>query len=98
MLFTDVVTTSAAVGATRARKEKTAALAGLLRTAAPAEVVPVVAWLSGVPRQGRIGTGWRTLSGVDVPAGAEPSLTVEQVDALLDELAGTAGTGSAARR
>ncbi|WP_226355245.1 ATP-dependent DNA ligase [Pseudonocardia sp. ICBG601] len=98
MLFTDVVTTSAAVGATRARKEKTAALAGLLRTAAPAEVVPVVAWLSGVPRQGRIGTGWRTLSGVDVPAAAEPSLTVERVDALLDKLAGTAGTGSAARR
>lgn len=98
MLFTDVVTTSAAVEATRARKEKTAALAGLLRVATPAEVVPVVAWLSGVPRQGRIGTGWRTLSGVDVPAAAGPSLTVERVDVLLDELAGTAGAGSAARR
>lgn len=98
MLFTDVVTTSAAVGATRARKEKTAALADLLRAAAPGEVVPVVAWLSGVPRQGRIGTGWRTLAAVDVPAAARPSWTVEQVDGLLDELAGTGGQGSARRR
>ncbi|MEJ8280447.1 ATP-dependent DNA ligase [Pseudonocardia spirodelae] len=98
MLFHDVVTTSAAVGATRARKEKTAALAALLRTADPGEVVPVVAWLSGVPRQGRIGTGWRTLSAVDVPAAAEPSLGVARVDGLLEALAGTAGAGSVARR
>nr|WP_222131579.1 ATP-dependent DNA ligase [Pseudonocardia sp. C8] len=97
-MFTDVVTTSAAVGATRARSEKTTALAELLRAAAPGEVEPVVAWLSGFPRQGRIGTGWRTLAAVDVaPAGA-PSLTVGQVDGLLDELAGTAGQGSALRR
>ncbi|ALL74338.1 DNA ligase [Pseudonocardia sp. EC080610-09] len=98
MLFHDVVATSAAVGATRARTEKTAALAGLLRAAGPGEVLPVVAWLSGVPRQGRIGTGWRTLSAVDVPAAAEPALDVGTVDTLLDELAGTAGQGSAQRR
>ncbi|MFP5068477.1 ATP-dependent DNA ligase [Pseudonocardia nantongensis] len=98
MLFTDVVATSAAVGATRARTAKTTALAELLRGADPGEVVPVVAWLSGVPRQGRIGTGWRTLSGLEVPPAAVPSLEVTAVDALLDELAGTAGTGSGQRR
>ncbi|MEU6698071.1 ATP-dependent DNA ligase [Pseudonocardia sp. NPDC046786] len=98
MLLSDVVTTSAAVGATRARREKTAALADLLRAAAPGEVLPVVAWLSGTPRQGRIGTGWRTLTAVDVPPAGTPSWTVQEVDELLDELAGTAGEGSARRR
>ncbi|MEV1293250.1 ATP-dependent DNA ligase [Pseudonocardia sp. NPDC049635] len=98
MLFSDVVTTSAAVGATRGRREKTTALADLLRAAAPAEVVPVVAWLSGTPRQGRIGTGWRTLAALEVAPSAVPSWTVQQVDALLDELAGTSGPGSTGRR
>ncbi|BBF99855.1 MULTISPECIES: ATP-dependent DNA ligase [Pseudonocardia] len=98
MLLSDVVTTSAAVGATRARREKTTALADLLRAAGPTEIVPVVAWLSGTPRQGRIGTGWRTLAAVDVPPADTPSWTVQQVDELLDELAGTSGQGSARRR
>lgn len=98
MLFTDVVATSAAVGATRARTAKTAALAGLLRAAEPGEVVPVVAWLSGVPRQGRLGTGWRTLAGLEVPPADTPSLTVGTVDGMLDELAATTGTGSTGRR
>ncbi|MFP5023074.1 ATP-dependent DNA ligase [Pseudonocardia phyllosphaerae] len=98
MLFSDVVATSAAVGATRSRTAKATALAGLLRAAAPGEVVPVVAWLSGAPRQGRIGTGWRTLSGLDAAPAGDPSLTVEAVDALLDELTATSGSGSTARR
>ncbi len=98
MLFSDVVATSAAVGATRSRKEKSAALAVRLREAGPDEVRPVAAWLAGEPLQGRIGAGWRTLSGMDVAPAAEPSLTVADVDALLDELAGTGGAGSAARR
>ena len=63
MLFTEVVAASAAVGATRARTAKAATLAALLRAATPAEVEPVTAWLAGEARQGRIGTGWRTLSG-----------------------------------
>lgn len=98
MLLADVVATSAAVGATRARTAKTAALASLLRAAAPSEVEAVTAWLSGEARQGRIGAGWRTLSGLDVPPAADPSLRVERVDGLLDELAATAGSGSVARR
>ena len=65
MLFAEVVAASAAVGATRSRTAKAAALADLLRAAAPAEVEPATAWLAGETRQGRIGTGWRTLSGID---------------------------------
>jgi DNA ligase-1 len=98
MLLADVVATSAAVGATRSRTAKTAALADLLRAAAPAEVEPVTAWLAGEARQGRIGAGWRTLGALDAPPAAEPSLQVTAVDSALDELAGTSGAGSTARR
>jgi len=98
MLFTEVVAASAAVGATRARTAKAATLAALLRAATPAEVEPATAWLAGEARQGRIGTGWRTLSGIDAPPAAEPTLTVEAVDTTLDSLAATAGAGSTKRR
>jgi DNA ligase-1 len=98
VLLHDVVRTSAAVGATRSRKEKTVALAALLTLAGPAEVAPATAWLAGEPRQGRIGTGWRTLSGLARAPAAEPALTVAQVDELLTGLAGTFGAGSTRRR
>jgi DNA ligase-1 len=98
VLFADVVACSAAVGATRARTAKAAALAALLRAAAPEEVEPAAAWLTGEPRQGRLGAGWRTLSGVDVPPAAAPSLTVAAVEERLDALAATSGAGSTARR
>ena len=70
MLLAEVVACSAAVGATRARTAKAAALAGLLRTAAPDEIEPATAWLTGEPRQGRLGAGWRTLASLDVPPAA----------------------------
>ncbi|MGH3522704.1 MAG: ATP-dependent DNA ligase [Mycobacterium sp.] len=101
MLFAEVVAASAAVGGTRSRRAKVEILAVALRALAPAEVEPVVAWLAGEPRQGRVGTGWRTLAAVAppaLPAATAPALTVERVDAALDALAGCSGTGSAARR
>jgi DNA ligase-1 len=98
MLLADVVTASTAVAATRSRLAKVKALAGLLAQAAPGEVEPAVAFLSGAPRQGRTGTGWRTLVDLAAPPADAPSLTVKQTDAVLDELAVTSGKGSAQRR
>jgi DNA ligase 1 len=98
MELATVVETSAAVGATRSRKAKSEALAAALRACAPEEIAPVTAWLSGEPLQGRLGVGFRTLSGsLPAPAGA-PSLSVLGVDALLSALASTSGAGSVARR
>ncbi|GAA4560154.1 ATP-dependent DNA ligase [Pseudonocardia xishanensis] len=98
MLLNEVVEASAAVGATRSRKAKSAALAALLRRADALEVGPATAWLSGEPRQGRIGVGWRTLSGALPEPAAGPSLSVSQVDSLLTALARTSGAGSTRRR
>ncbi len=98
MLLAEVVATSAAVVATRSRKEKSAALAALLRAAEPQEVEAAASWLAGEPRQGRIGAGWRTLSTLATDPAEAPSLTVTGVDGALTELAGTSGSGSTRRR
>ena len=99
VLFSDVVTASATVAATRSRLAKVDALAGVLRQAEPdIEVPAVVGFLVGQARQGRIGTGWRTLVKLAVSPAGEPTLTVADVDTALTELATVAGAGSTNRR
>jgi DNA ligase-1 len=98
MLLAEVVATCAAVAATRARTAKIAAMAALLARLAPGEIEPAVGMLAGAVRQGRIGVGWASLFSLEVPAAAQASLTVADVDDALTELAGTFGEGSARRR
>jgi DNA ligase 1 len=98
VLLADLVATSAAVAATRSRTAKVAALGDLLRMLEPAEVAPAVGFLTGLPRQGRIGVGWRTAFKVDVPPAGEPSITITELDGSLSELAVTSGPGSVAAR
>ncbi|MFI9510775.1 ATP-dependent DNA ligase [Nocardia sp. NPDC052566] len=98
MLFSDVVLASDTVRATRSRKTKIATLAALVRAAAPAELAPVVAWVSGELRQGRIGTGWRTIASMETTPASVAALTVSAVDTALSELATVSGAGSANRR
>ncbi|MFF2274619.1 ATP-dependent DNA ligase [Agromyces sp. NPDC058126] len=100
MLIDELVTTSAAVAATRSRLAKIEALAELLRRLEPDEIAPAVGFLIGRPRQGRVGVGWRGLStAVETTAAAEsPSITVGEFDAALDRLATAAGTGSSGER
>ncbi|MGG5260554.1 ATP-dependent DNA ligase [Phycicoccus avicenniae] len=93
----DLVAVSGEVGATRSRTAKTAALAGLLARADADEVGTVVAFLSGVLPQRRLGVGYRSLTSLPAPAD-EPSLTVADVDVAFDGLATTAGAGSTAAR
>ncbi|GAB2992384.1 ATP-dependent DNA ligase [Amycolatopsis acidiphila] len=98
MFLADVVTASAQLAATRSRKAKIATLAELINRAGEDELPAVVAFLTGQPTQGRIGTGWRTLAELGAPAAPAPTLTVAAVDAALGEVAGTSGSGSAKRR
>ena len=96
-LLADVVATSAAVAATRARSEKVAHLARLLaELEGPTDVACAVSFLVGEPRQGRVGVGWRSLaSALDglAPAG-DATLTIAEVDAAVATIAGAAGAGS----
>jgi DNA ligase-1 len=98
VLLADVVATSSAVAGTRSRLAKVKAIAELLGRASPGEVEAAAAFLSGNPRQDRIGAGWRTLFDLAAPPAAEPSLTVEHTDSVLTDLAATVGKGSAQRR
>jgi ATP-dependent DNA ligase I len=95
MRLADLVSATAAVAATRSRNEKVEALAAMLAGTSSDEMPVVVGLVSGDPRQGRIGVGWATLEAVDdVPPSEAPSLTVADVDHLLDSLAATRGPGS----
>jgi len=96
--FAEVVATTAEVASTRARSRKGAALAELFGRLAPGEVPVVVAILTGTPRQGRIGVGWRTVAGIEAEPADEPQLEIADVDAALDRLAGLSGPGSQAAR
>ncbi|MGH2759205.1 MAG: ATP-dependent DNA ligase, partial [Actinomycetota bacterium] len=97
-LLAHVVAVSNEVASTSARSRKTALLAELLRELEPDEVAVVVGFLSGAPRQGRIGVGWSTVYRVETAPAAEPSLHVSGLDAAIDEIQRTVGSGSAAKR
>jgi DNA ligase 1 len=103
VLLADVVLASTAVTATRSRLAKVDALADVLRAAAAepdaaAGIRTVTGFLAGVPVQGRIGTGWRTLVALAQAPAEKPSLTVAEADEVFEALAGTAGSGSRVRR
>ena len=98
LALAELVATTDAVGATSARKEKVALLAGLLRRADPAETEIAVGLVAGDPRQGRIGVGWATVAGLDVDPAAEPSHGIVDLDRLLTDVASIHGAGSKARR
>ena len=97
-LLRDLVDASAQVAATSSRSAKIATLAGLLRRLDGDEVAIGVAFLSGVPRQGRIGIGYSIVFGTDVPPATEPSLTIADVDRAIDAIEAVTGSGSAANR
>jgi DNA ligase-1 len=97
-LFADVVEASRLVADTSSRSAKITILAELLRRLDADEVPIVVGFLSGVPRQGRVGIGYATVYGVEVPPSAAPSLRVVDIDRAITEIEASTGTGSSARR
>jgi DNA ligase 1 len=98
MLLSDLVAVSKAVSETRARSVKIELLAETLRRLTPDEAPVAVSFLTGKPRQDRLGVGWATVYGVDSAAADDPSLEVLGVDGVLEELAATSGSGSKQRR
>ncbi len=97
MLLADLVSTSNSVASTRSRLAKVAAIADLLRRAAPEEVPIVVSYLSGELCQRRTGVGWASLRDLPPPA-TEPTVTVPEVDAAFARAAEAGGPGSVAVR
>jgi DNA ligase-1 len=99
MQLAELVETSRQVSATSRRSEKIAALAACLRRLRPEEIDVGVAYLSGEVRQRKLGVGPATIMQArGVSAAAAPTLTLAEVDAVLERVTSTSGSGSAAER
>jgi DNA ligase-1 len=96
--FADLVATSDAVASTRARLKKIDALASFLQSLSPEEVEPAVGFLTGEPRQGRVGIGWATMASLAASHSEEPTLTVGDIDQAVSEVQATTGAGSTTGR
>ena len=98
-LLADLVGTSRRVAGTPSRNAKIAELAACLRKLTPAEIEVGVAYLSGETRQGRSGIGYGLLRDARPDALADaPSLTIADVDTVLERISETTGTGSKSER
>jgi DNA ligase-1 len=90
------------VAATRSRRDKIAQLAALLGSAPADEVALAASYLCGIVPQDKLGVGWAGLqaAAAATPVPAEGSSSQEpvglaEVDAALEQIAGTSGKGSA---
>jgi len=97
VLLHEVVETSAAVAATRSRKDKVTALAACLSRADVTELEPVTSYLGGALLQRRTGVGWRGAAASVEPA-TQPTLEVVAVHEAFDEIAALGGAGSQSAR
>ncbi len=98
MLLQRVVEVSSRVAATRSRKAKSAAIAELLSDAVVDEIPIVVGFLSGLPRQGKVGIGWAAVADLEAPPESGPGLGVDVVDRFLDAFPAISGPGAQERR
>jgi DNA ligase-1 len=98
VLLAELVATARAVGETSARNAKVRLIAELLARLDPDEAAVAVGFLSGDPRQGRIGVGWATAFRVDVAPASAPSLEIGDLDDAFDSLQRTTGPGSVEAR
>jgi DNA ligase-1 len=97
-LLAAVVSASRDLADTSSRSQKVAILAELLSRLEPNEVPLAVGFLAGVPRQGRVGVGYATIYGIELPPAVEASLTVDDLDRAIAGVRATTGSGSTAKR
>src|SRR3712207_6159170 len=93
-LLAEVAAASREVTETRSRSSKVAILAELLGRLDADEVPLAVGFLSGAPRQGRVGVGYSTIYGIERTPAKETSLRIEQLDRAIADVHATAGSGS----
>lgn len=99
MLLAELAATSREIAATGARSVKSDRLAALLRRLEGEEIEIGVAYLSGHPRQSRLGIGGATVQGMrGALASPAPTLTLTDVDATLARIGSLSGPGSSGER
>src|ERR1051325_11731959 len=99
MHLADLVAASRAVTESSGRLAKIGHLTSLLRRVPPDEIEITIAFLSGAPRQGRIGIGGAVLADPRaVPAAASATRELREVDATFERIARVTGARSGAER
>jgi DNA ligase-1 len=99
MTLDELVRTSVAVAATSGRLEKTRLLAELLKRLDQREVRTAIGFLTGWPRQNRLGVGWSAVSAArEHPPVAVSVLSLHDVDSTFEQLANVKGKKSGAER
>ena len=96
--FAAVVDASTEVASTRSRRSKITTIAALLQELRPDELTIAIGFLTGEPRQGKIGVGWATIRDSQSAPSPSPSLTVHDIDDELTALQATTGGQSVAAR
>ncbi|PYP60805.1 MAG: ATP-dependent DNA ligase, partial [Gemmatimonadetes bacterium] len=99
MKLNDLVLTSKLVADTSGRLEKIALLAALLKRLAPNEVPIAIGFLTGWPRQGKLGVGWASVAEARPSvSAATPTLDLVEVDETFTQLQSARGKRSGAER
>jgi DNA ligase-1 len=99
MQLAELVAACERTSSTSGRLGKIAVLASVLVRLSPTEIALAIGFLSGEPRQGRLGIGPAViLEARQVDASARASLSLLDVDAAFDTLKRTSGAGSARAR
>ena len=99
MKLEELVSASAAVAAAPGRLDKISKLAGLFALLPPDDVPTAIGFLTGWPRQGRLGAGWATVASArDREPATESTLELRDVDVAFDQLLSVRGKNSAAER
>jgi len=99
MKLKELVQVSADVAATSGRLDKISKLAALFTRVPPDDLPIAIGFLTGWPRQGKIGVGWATVASArDRKPAAAPSLELREVDSVFDQLLSVRGKNSGNER
>jgi len=99
MRLEELVRASAMVAGTPGRLDKISKLADLFKRVPPDDLPIAIGFLTGWPRQGRLGVGWATVaSAQDRQTGIASTLELRDVDSVFDQLLAARGKNSASER
>jgi len=99
MKLEELVHVSAAVAGTSGRLDKVSKLAALFTLLPPDDVPTAIGFLTGWPRQGRIGVGWATVASArDHEPAIVATLELGDVDSAFDQLLSVQGKNSGKER
>src|SRR5258705_747974 len=99
MKLDELVSVSSAVAAAPGRLDKISKLAALFALLPPDDVPTAIGFLTGWPRQGRLGAGWATVASArDREPATESTLELREVDMAFEQLLSVRGKNSSAER